>query len=269
MLAQSARRFARRADYRLQLELQRSFQRRLGVDTLGVRDLDDFGVAHHDRVYHATSPTSTLRRTLERIGAGPDEVFADIGSGKGQAVLVAAQLPYGRVIGVELAEELNAIARENVEHVAGRVECGDVELETMDALEWRIPDDLSVAYLYCPFVGATFDTFIERLLASHDANPRPLHIVYTFPFEHNRLIESGRVATVDVNSSHWPRRPGWWETDNVIVTYRVVPEGDSAEPEQIGAGFRQAPALQFWSRPNHILFQLHPPSGESLYSQPR
>jgi SAM-dependent methyltransferase len=268
MVLRTARRYAKLADRRLQLELGRSFERRLGVDTFGAIGLSEYGVAGEDRVYHAASPTITLRRALERLEPGPDQVFADIGSGKGQAVLVAAHLPYGRVIGVELAEGLNAVARQNVERAKSRLTCTNIELVTADALEWEIPDDLTVAYLYCPFLGSVFDAFVERLIASHDANPRPLHLVYAYPFEHNRLARHERFVTVDVNAINWPRRPGWWLTDDAIVSYRLVEPG-APPPEPITSGYRQADALACWSGPNDIHFELHPPDGEPIYSQPR
>jgi SAM-dependent methyltransferase len=267
-VSRTARRFARRADRRLQEGLQRSFERRLGVDTFGARGLSEYGIAREDRVYHVASPAVTLRRTLERLNPGPDQVLADIGSGKGQAVLVAAQLPYRRVIGVELADGLTAAARANVERARDRLTCTDVRLVTADALAWEIPEDLTVAYLYCPFLGDTFEAFVERLVESHDANPRPLHLVYAYPFEHNHLVRHDRFAVVDVNSTHWPRVPGWWDNDKTIVTYRLLEPGAPA-PEPIERGYRQRKALELWSRPHDIRFELHPPDGEPIYSDAR
>ena len=266
-LVATARSYARRADRRLQFELSRSFERRLGVDTVGAEGLSDFGVEGPDRIYHAASPTITLRRALKRLDPGPGDVFADIGSGKGQALLVAAQLPYRRVIGVELAAQLTEVARQNVERVRPKLACQDVELVTADALEWEIPDDLTHVYMYCPFLGDTFDAFVDRLVESHDANPRPLHVVYAYPFEHNRLVARDRFHVVDVNSLNWPLRPGWWDNDKMIVSYRLVAEG-ALRPAPIAGRFRQSEALKLWSRPNHIPFELHPPDGEPIYSQP-
>jgi SAM-dependent methyltransferase len=263
----TAKSYARRADRRLQLELARSFERRLGVDTVGAEGLTDFGVEGPDRVYHAASPTITLKRALKRLEPGPGEVFADIGSGKGQAVLAAAQLPYGRVIGVELADQMTEVARRNVERVRPKLTCQNIELVTADALTWEIPGDLTLVYMYCPFLGDTFDAFIDRVVESHDANPRPMHVVYAYPFEHNRLIGRDRFHTVDVNSLNWPTRPGWWDNDKMIVSYRLLAEGESA-PEPIADGYRQSDALELWSRPNGIRFELHPPDGEPIYSEP-
>ena len=56
-------------------------------------------------------------------------------------------------------------------------------------LEYEIPDDLSVVYLYNPFTGLLFARFIERLLRSLERRPRPLRLVYNYPFEHNYVID--------------------------------------------------------------------------------
>lgn len=41
-------------------------------------------------------------------------MFLDLGSGKGRMVLSAARFPFRRIIGVELSNDLTAIARRNV-----------------------------------------------------------------------------------------------------------------------------------------------------------
>jgi SAM-dependent methyltransferase len=254
------RKYVLRADARLQFALQRRYDRRLGVDTSGALELDEHDDATEERIFYAAAPARMLRHTLERLRPGPEDVFVDIGSGKGLAVLVAAQLPYRRVIGVELAADLTRVAERNVERIGAHVRCQQIELVTADALEWEIPADASVVFLYCPFIGEVFDRVIDRVVASHDAHPRMLHIVYGYPFEHNRLVTRERLAVVDVNSSKWPTRPGWWQTDHVFVTYQLVPEG-AGPPEPLGGGFRQRRALEHWRRPNDTRFILYPPGG--------
>ncbi len=237
------------------------------METTGKEGLDERGLAGEDRIYHAASPTITLRRALERAGAGPADVFADIGSGKGHALLVAGQLPYRKIIGVELAEDWNRIAEENVERAKSRLACKDYEFVTADALEWPIPDDLTLVYMYCPFLGGTFEAFLDRLVAAHDAHPRPMQVVYGYPFEHNRIARHERFAVTDVNSANWPRRPGWWGSDHMIVTYKLLAPGEEPPPQNT-SGYRQREALAQWSKPNDVRFELHPPDGPPIYSQP-
>ncbi|MFN2467693.1 MAG: trans-aconitate 2-methyltransferase, partial [Gaiellaceae bacterium] len=186
----------------------------------------------------------------------PGDVFADLGCGKGPAVIVAARLPFQRVIGVELAPDLSEIARENVERARNHLRSPAVTIVTADMLDWPIPDDLSVVYLYCPVVGDTFSRLAERLIASYDASPRRLRIVYNYPWEHNRLLGTGRVRVTDVSPARWPARPRWWEGSQAIVTYELVPEGALRQPVA-PSGRRRDAALERWSGPNDTTFRLH------------
>ncbi len=247
---------------RLQGGLQRSFERRLGIETARNVDLRDLGIAQAGRIFYVAAPAIAFRAALRRLRPVASDVFVDLGSGKGQAVIVAAMSPLGKVIGVELSEDLTSIARANVESARPRLRCPDIELISADALEWPVPDDLSVVYMYSPFIGDLLTTVLERLFASFDARPRPLFVIYGYPWEHNWLVQTGRVRTVDVNFANWPRRPGWWDNDHVIVTYQVTsPDGSAPERQIAGGGFGWRKAMEYWSRPNDTSFVLYPPRG--------
>jgi hypothetical protein len=165
-----------------------------------------------------------LRRALNRLAVTRDDVFTDFGSGKGPAVLVAATFPFRRAIGVEISDDLTRSARANLARSRLHPRAGSVEFIATDVLDYEIPDDLSVVYLYNPFTGLLFARFIERLLRSLERRPRPLRLIYNYPFEHSYVIETGRFRPIDLSYSYWPawyRRPGY-----VILTYEAVtPEG--------------------------------------------
>jgi SAM-dependent methyltransferase len=160
------------------------------------------------------------------------EVFLDFGSGKGKALLIAGQLPYAKVLGVELRAELAESARHNIARARRRLRAGHVECEVSNVLTWPIPDDTSTIFMYNPFFGQTFRTVMSRVFESYDRNPRKLHIVYQYPLEHNWLISTGRVAVENVRSSRWPARRHWWvdENEKVLVTYHVG-TGNKAEAD--------------------------------------
>jgi hypothetical protein len=86
----------------------------------------------------------------------PSDVFVDLGSGKGQALLIAGRLPYRRVVGVEIDEEFSQCAKRNVERARPRLRVQEVNVVTANVLEWPIPDDASVVFMFNPFVGQTF-----------------------------------------------------------------------------------------------------------------
>lgn len=169
-------------------------ERRYGLDTSGHVDAAELGYGDGERFRYEPSGWLSLRTALPRRHVSSTDVFADLGSGKGRVIFQAA-LRYGfkRVIGVELSERLNAVARRNIERNRGRLRCQDVQIVTADALEWEIPDDLSVVYLHNSFVGEIFSRVVHRLVEFAQRRGRPLRLIYVNPVEHERLAASAGV----------------------------------------------------------------------------
>jgi SAM-dependent methyltransferase len=178
-----------------------------GVHTSGhARELAHY---HPDRVWYQASGWSYLPRILPKREVGPSDVFADIGSGKGRVLLQAARYPFARVIGVEISAELNAVAEANLERQRGKRVARDIELATADAAGWEVPDDLTVAYMYYPFVGDTFRQVIDNLVESLERAPRRLRLVYALPEMEEYVLGTGLFAPVrsarimDIGVPHW------------------------------------------------------------------
>jgi SAM-dependent methyltransferase len=170
------------------------FERALGVDTGGVLHLHVHG---HERQGYEGSGWIDLHRMLRPGEVKADDVFLDIGSGKGRVVMLAARYPFARVIGVEVSGELTEVARRNLDgQRRARRRAKAVELVTADALAYEIPDDVTVVYLYNPFRGTTFDAVIAKLIESVDRRPRRLRLIYLNPEEHDRLMATGRFRLV-------------------------------------------------------------------------
>jgi SAM-dependent methyltransferase len=155
------------------------------------------GLEHPDRVNYSASPWWTLRWLLRRSDVEPSDVFLEYGCGKGRIVLDAAtRYPFKRVVGVDLSPELTAVARELVERERPHLRAREVTIETADANEFRVPDDVTYVYLYNPFSGATFARVCENLVASLDRAPRAMRIIYLHPAEEDVLLASGRFRRV-------------------------------------------------------------------------
>jgi hypothetical protein len=248
----------------LSLEYRRRY--RADVDGFVYFDevgLDEVGLERDERVWHAPSAWLPTLLAFRRLRLGPGDVLADIGAGKGGALLLAASQPVRRVIGVELVDEFAQEAQRNLELNSARVRARETEVVTADALEWRVPDDLTVVYLYSPFIGELFAQVMRRLYEAHDRAPRPLRLVYNFPFEHDRLLDSGRAQVLDVCPATWPRTLGWWRREEVIVTYGI---GDGPFPRPRGLRAPDA-ALKHWSGRNDTEFQLIQPGKPTLSSK--
>jgi SAM-dependent methyltransferase len=191
--------------------VRRLFERGEFIETASEARLEDYRLDDPERVRYVATGRFVLPRVLRRIGVGPDDVFLDFGSGKGRVVYQAAQFPFKRVIGVEIAEELNRIARYNVDHNRDRLACGDVELVTADAVGYQVPDDVTVAYFYHPFEGQTFARVIDNLVASLDRSPRLLRVIYVYPKSVDLLLKTGRFELERKMRAPRPALSQWHE----------------------------------------------------------
>lgn len=172
-----------------------------GLETSGVVPLDKLGLDHPDRTWYEPSKWLSFYRTLRGVKIGPDDVFVDFGSGKGRMVyMVARRYRLKRVVGIEIAEELNRQARDNIGRVRDRLRTSDVELVTCDATEFPIPDDMTVAYFYNPFVGESFKQVLANIIDSLDRAPRRLVLIYANPQMEEYLTQTGRFTLQRVST---------------------------------------------------------------------
>jgi hypothetical protein len=192
----------------LRARLKRLIFERGQIDTNPRVQLSTLGLDAPGRFEYAPSGWLLVHRALRGVRITPDDVFIDFGSGMGRAVYVAARwYPFGRVVGVEISEELNATARANIARTARKLRCKDVELITCDATQYAIPDDMTYAYFYNPFIDDLFETVLENICASLDRRPRKLRLCYANPVMTDAVIESGRFVHLRT-SSGWRRNIG-------------------------------------------------------------
>ena len=202
-------------------QVSRVIEWRHGIDTSRNVGLEALGLDSHQRRGHKPSEWTVLPRILPKREVGEHDVFIDFGSGLGRVVFQAARYPFRRVIGVELSEELNDVARKNIDRNRSRLRCKDVTLVTGDVLDYQIPDDVTVAFFANPFTGDIFDTVVKRLLASIDRNPRQLRIIYRNPVEHELLLSTGRIRPVRRLRGFRPNPE--WSRSNSTRMYVVTP----------------------------------------------
>jgi hypothetical protein len=165
-----------------------------GLETAGRQfELEHF---HTERTHYGPSGWFYLRRALRKRDVAPTDVFVDFGSGKGRVVFQASRYPFARVIGVEISERLNEVARQNIERNRHRLRCQNVTLITADAASFEVPDDVTVAYFYHPFGGATFERVIANIVASLDRRPRTLKLIYACPGQEDSIEKTNRFQLV-------------------------------------------------------------------------
>lgn len=184
------------------------FERPLGLDTTRLVNSETLGYEDTRQGFYQPAGWRTLQRVLPRGSVGPNDVFLDLGSGMGRMVLRAAQMPFSKVIGVELSPELHAVAENNLAVARPKLRCTDVEFFNCDATSYEIPDDMTVLFLYNPFNGEIFEAAIQNVIDSYARSPRRIRILYSNPTEHDRLMATGRVELVGKwQRGAWRRRP--------------------------------------------------------------
>ena len=160
-------------------EIERNWDIEHGIETCGVIRPSDLNACSENWVhgvrYQPTDPTD-FHRLLSSVPLEHDRfVFIDIGSGKGRVLFLAAAFPFQRIIGVEYSRQLHADAQRNVlrRGMSNRIQpiCSDV-------LEFSLPPQPLLIYLYHPFDDAVMRPFVKRVENSLRETPRIIWIFY-------------------------------------------------------------------------------------------
>lgn len=178
----------------------REWDQEFGVDTYP--DMDVGWMAEiespnwmYGRGYHPAPAESLKRRLAELAIDYEDFIFIDFGSGKGRSLLVAAEFPFQRIIGVEYAAHLHEIAERNIATYKNpNCRCARIEAVHEDAARFAIPPEPAVYYFYDPFDEPVMRPVVDAIIASLKSSPRKAFVVYYNPvfaemFEDCELFE--------------------------------------------------------------------------------
>jgi len=163
------------------------FDRAHGVETSGVIEGGALAVGQPHAefaTFYQAVPPSRMRAVLARWRETPrvlpvgEYAFVDVGCGKGRALLLASELPWREVVGVELDAGLAAVAERNVARWTAvgrarapmRVVCGD-------AVTVALPEGPLVVYLFNPFQAPVLWELLERL----QERTAPVEVLYLHP----------------------------------------------------------------------------------------
>lgn len=172
------------------------FDWRYGVDTQGKITpgaLDAIGPHKWNSSGYEAVHVATLRRMLNRLKVDKAQyMFADYGSGKGRAVMMAAMCSFRGVVGVELSPRLHKIAQRNVAALEKRRRgLAPIDLICTDAIRWQIPDHDMVIFLYNPFDSVVMRKVVSAMEAWRSRHPhRKLVVMYRNPQSALALEES-------------------------------------------------------------------------------
>ena len=165
-----------------------------GTDTSGLIAAGNLTTGHpndaHVTAYYGVAP-SILRTLIDlwRATSLPHPIssytFVDIGAGKGRAMLLASQLPFHQVIGIELNPDMADIAQTNLDlwqaaHAADTTapKIAPTRLLQQDALEYDLPRTPTLAFLFHPFEAPVLKALLRRIETQFSNRPNTLDILY-------------------------------------------------------------------------------------------
>jgi hypothetical protein len=179
-----------------------------GTQTGGIQELFGFQIvgqhAQHGLSHIASDPDQFVAMMAELEIDLRNYTFIDLGSGKGRALMLAAALPFRRLIGVEFSAELHQAAKANFAGLAARGSADPrIQLICDDAAAFAIPLESLVIYLFNPFGSTVVRKVAESTLVSWRQSPRPVHILYMNPVHLSDFIDAGwQLSSVHALYAH-------------------------------------------------------------------
>lgn len=162
------------------------FDFKYGVETINTIMLDELEIDSpnkaHGRYYEGTN-AYVFKSMFSQVKIDvPNSYFVDFGSGKGKAMLLAAEKGFRKVIGVEFSGELIDICRKNLE-IFKRKTKSKTEFDVIhtDAAEYNIPDEANLLYFANPFDETLIAKVIDNTLKSLEKCPREIVVMHLYP----------------------------------------------------------------------------------------
>lgn len=150
--------------------------------------------ASRDYNGYTKTPEKHMERLLQSLDISyKDSRFLDIGCGKGAVLRVASRLPFQKVAGLELDEDLIRIARRNMQILG----LNQVECIHANALEFDRYGEFNVFFLFNPFSDDILSQVLDVMLKTLEENPRDIYIIYHHPL-HYQLMENAGLRRVSV-----------------------------------------------------------------------
>jgi SAM-dependent methyltransferase len=170
------------------------FDLRYGTDTASWTDLTDLTIASENlegaQPYHQTR-ARPFREVMAALALPKDCTFVDFGSGKGRVLLLALDYGFEKVVGIDFAAELCAVAQHNIDTYKKNksgIEDVPVSINNVDAVDYRIEPDQRVFYLFHPFSARILTQVIGNINRSLAEAPRQIWVIYLNP-EFGHVIE--------------------------------------------------------------------------------
>jgi SAM-dependent methyltransferase len=142
---------------------------------------------------------SHFNAAMRMLPIDPNEfTFIDLGCGKGTALFLAAKRGFGRVVGVEIVQELLDQARKNCLNSSGKSGPlgARINLVFGDAADYQFPPGPKLLFLFNPFGEETLHKVLERFVFSVQMDTRPSYLLYRNPTLHRAVLSYPRIDEI-------------------------------------------------------------------------
>ena len=148
---------------------------------------------------------SVLTQTIVQLPIQTEKfTFVDLGCGKGRAVMIAAQFPFLRVLGVEIAPSLCRIAEANIKR---RPEwAARISILNQDATTVTLPDTPLLIFLYNPFLPSLLRQVLANLEQQLRRHPRETYLLYAENPRYTRVLNRFPFLR-EVSEAEYPFSP--------------------------------------------------------------
>jgi SAM-dependent methyltransferase len=158
--------------------------------------------------YYASDPW-LFTEIMQALGSPPlktrfeEFTFIDLGSGKGRALLMAAEYPFHRILGLEWMPEFHQLCLANIQRWRkAHPESPEIEASCMDVRDFQFPPGPLVVYLFNPFPEPVFAAVLSNLRQSALENRRPIYVAYRY-IEHESLLAGSDWLVKVAGTEQW------------------------------------------------------------------
>lgn len=154
------------------------YENKLGVKTVGLYTHRDQKSFYRDAENYQATKYQLLEKIFYCLKLRSDDVFLDLGCGKGRVLFFVALFNIKKIIGVEFDKKLTAVAKKNLKQL--KIKHPPIEITEADAGSYQFKNE-TIIFLYHPFGQKTLKKVLKNIKKSLIKNPRKIKIIYNNP----------------------------------------------------------------------------------------
>ncbi len=147
-----------------------------------------YGIETMPETGYDPSDWKSFRLMLKKLAPPkPEDVFLDLGCGKGRPLLMAAEAGFQKVIGIELNPRLCAIAEQNASYLQKKQLRSHLTVIQGDVAKISLPEATHY-FLFNPFDESTLREFLKKAVAATKNSSKARTLIYRAAVHHQAVL---------------------------------------------------------------------------------